>query len=267
MGCVSSKSQTASLAPGPAPDLPSSAFTSSMPDHIQRANLDGRDDALQAPSSTVPLIIISLASDPDNNAVTMMRATFGLDARSFTIQRRTSTNDGRTMWANIPAEYWATVVREGDEIRALAASPALVAVATKPQWEVTRVMAVYGDDFRPLLLCNTYKATKRRLFELMRLNFPFSFTPADIGFSFKDVDGETLFEVLDQPQSVPDDDWQALLIRFYKDQYNPMISVFLLQLNSYIPEITLAATEVEGEVNKKHQWRQVVREGGGAIRH
>lgn len=90
-----------------------------------------------------------------------MRATFPLGALSFTIKRRTSINDGRTVWANVPAEYWESVVQDGDEIRAFSAAnlPVLAAGATKArgQWEGTPATLVYRERVRLLLLADTYK--------------------------------------------------------------------------------------------------------------
>lgn len=74
------------------------------------------------------------------------------------VKGRTNTGDERPVWANIPAEYWESVVRNGDELRVFTIldQPSSTGVP-KPQWVGIPATVVYDSYVRVMLLSDTFK--------------------------------------------------------------------------------------------------------------
>ncbi|KAF5309404.1 hypothetical protein D9619_012461 [Psilocybe cf. subviscida] len=219
-----------------------------MPEHmhnldtlLQRANLDGRDDVLQEQSTKIPLIFVSPASDPDTvtvlprpdskqDAELAVIKLFNLSPSAFKclmVKGRTNTGDGRPVWANIPAEYWEIVVRDGDELRVFTILDQPSAGVRKPHWVDIPATVVYDGFVRVMLLSDTFKETKERIFTRIKFKLPPNSTSNDIKFrlSFSTSDGETISAILHQPQHDSDDDWRALLGGLHNDRGNLTIKV------------------------------------------
>ncbi|KAF5309555.1 hypothetical protein D9619_012467 [Psilocybe cf. subviscida] len=205
-----------------------------MSDHmLQRANMDGRDNNLQEPSSKIPLIFVSLSSDP--NRVTVLPrsdskqkteleviAIFNLSPSDFIglmLKGHTNNSDGFPVWADIPAAHWTTVVRDGDELRVFTVADPPPWVGFNPQWSGIPATIVYNNHARILLLSATYKETKDRIFERLKHVLPPNSTSNQIRLRLvvNTPVGGTAFAALHQDPHDSDDDWRALLTRLHRD--------------------------------------------------